>query len=133
RLRFFEHRVERRAALLHLRENVVARTVQNAVEGLQVIARYAFAQHRMDGDPAADAGFHGEVDAGADRAIPNFWTACGDQFRVGCTYSLGAPDACLPDSPRLRRAATQRRDDLPRSVGTHCMPFGDMDPTVHFP
>ena len=113
RLRLFQHRRQRHAALFHLGEDVVAGAVEDAVERRDVVARDAFAQHRVDRDAAADAGFHGQVDAGADGAVPDLRPAGGHQFLVGGDHrfavlnggfdNLAKPRPCRP--PVRRRSA----------------------------
>ncbi len=70
-----ENRIERRAAAFDLGEDVIAGTVQNAVQSVDAIARNAFAEHRMNRQTAGDACLHCQVDARRDGAIPNLRAA----------------------------------------------------------
>ena len=121
-LRFGEHLFEARAALLDLRQDVVAGAVQNAVERGDAIAGDAFAQNRVNGDAAGDAGLHRQIDAAAMAWSHNSAPAERHQFLVGGDDGF-APRRCgFDDLARDRGAAHQLRDDLDIGMLHHLPP-----------
>ena len=121
-LRLLQDVVERRAVLLDFGEDVVAGAVQDAVQRGDAVARNAFAQHGVNRDSAGHARLHRQVDAGRDRAIPDFGAAQRHQFLVGGDHRLLVRDGGVDDLARHGGAAHQLGDNVHFGMRHHLAP-----------
>ena len=78
RLRLFQYGFKRSAALLNLRQDVIARSVQDAVERFDAVARNTLAQNRVNRNAARDARFVIQVRAVRLRGGEQFFTVRGE-------------------------------------------------------
>lgn len=125
-LGFGENGVEFAVILLDFAEDVVTGSVENAVEGFEAVGGDTFAKDAMDGNAAADAGFHGEEDALGGGLAPEGDAVEGDEFLVGGDDGFAGGDGGLDDFPGDGGAADQFGDDLDIGVGDDVAPvLGD--------
>ena len=121
-LRLFQNVIERGPMLLDFSEDVVAGAVEDAIERSDAVARNAFAQHRVNRDSTGHARFHRQIDAGRDRAIPNFGAAQRHQFFIGRDHRFLVRDGRVDDLARHRGAAHQFGDDIHFRMRHHLAP-----------
>ena len=106
-LRFCQNRVERFAAPLHFREDVIAGAVENAGDGDDPVAGDAFAEHGVNRNSARNAGFHGEVDPCANSLIPNLGASQSHELFVGGDDGLAIGNSGFDDLARESRATNE--------------------------
>lgn len=121
-LGFGENGVEFAVILLDFAEDVVTGAVEDAVEGFEAVGGDTFAKDAVDGDAAADAGFHGEEDTAGRSLAPEGDAVEGDEFLVGGDNGLAGGDGGLDDFPGDGGAADQFGDDFDVRVGDDVAP-----------
>jgi hypothetical protein len=111
-LRFGDQVLHGIAALLHLREDVVAGAVEDAVQGRDAVARDSLAQDRMNRDAAADARFHRDVDARLNGPVPDLRTARRHDLLIRGDYGFPVFDGRVDDLRRDPAPAHEFDNDL---------------------
>ena len=112
-----EDDVKGKALILHAREDVVARAVEDAVDRLGVIARETLAQHADDRNAAADRGTEIDVDVVGLRRLENLLAVLGEQLLVRRHNTLLRVERIQDKLLRNARAADRFDDDLNLRVG----------------
>ena len=77
---------ERRAGLFDFSEDEIAGAVKDAVDGLDTVRPYAFAQRVEDRDAAARAGLHMQGGVVVARQLRQFRTTLAEEFLVRGNY-----------------------------------------------
>jgi len=116
--------IETRAAALHLCEDVIAGAVEDTEERADFIAGDTFAENTENGDAARDAGFHGEVRAGADGALPQVGAAQRHQFLVRGDHGFFAINSRFQQLARGVGAADELGHDVHFGVVYQLAPVG---------
>ena len=91
-LRLGQHVVELAAAFTHLGEDIVAGSVEDAVDPADAVARQALAQRLDDRDTTRHRRFITEVDPGPFGGMGQFRAVVGDQRLVGGDHIASGGD-----------------------------------------
>jgi len=111
-LRLRQHRLERTAVLLHLRQDVIAGAVENAQERHHTVARDSLAQHGVNRNAPGDAGLHRQVRPRGDGALPQLRAAQRHELLVRGNDGLLVGDGRGDDLRGDRGPPDQLRDDI---------------------
>ncbi|OQA31355.1 MAG: hypothetical protein BWY57_02394 [Betaproteobacteria bacterium ADurb.Bin341] len=115
-LRLFQHLGERQAFVLHARQDIVARAVENAVDALDLIAGEPLAQHADDRDAAAHARAEIEVHAVLFCSAENLLAALGQQLLVGRDHGFARVQRGQHQGLGHAGSADQLHDNLDAGV-----------------
>ena len=111
-LRIGEHLREVRALLLHAREDVIARTIHDAVEARDAVADQTFAQDFDDRDAASDAGFVVKIRVVLLRGFEELLAVRGEQCLVRGDDRLAEAEGGEHRLPRGRRPAHEFDNEI---------------------
>ena len=135
-LRVLEDHVKGKPLVLHPREDVVARAIENSVDRLDLVASEPFAQDADDRNAAANRRAEIDVDVVLGRRLENLVTVFRKQFLVRGYDALAAierfEDECLGDA----RAADCLDDDVDSGISEDAFrvcrenAVGDLDAAV---
>ena len=116
-LRVLEDAFEREPLVLHPGQDVVARTVENAVYGLDLVSGEPFAQHADDRDAAAYGGAKVDVDVVLRRRLEYLAPVLGEQLLVRRDHALPVAEGLEHKRLRDARPADCLDDDVDLRVG----------------
>jgi len=112
----FQHLGERQAFVLHARQDVVARAVENAMDALDLIAGEPLAQHADDRDAAAHARTEIDVHAVLLGSAKDLLATLGQQLLVGRDHRLARVQRGQHQGLGHAGAADQFHDNLDAGV-----------------
>ena len=118
---------ELEALFVHPREDVVARAVNDAVNGQDAVGNEAFPQGADDRNAAGDARLKEKMPLVPERRLEKFRAASSKKCLVRGDDVLAVLQCGLDELEGLGRAANQLDDDIEIGIGHELAPIGDGD------